>query len=492
MNFVWFRIDLRLKDNRILETISQQGKQVIPIFILDPKLIQDMNCSRKRLSFMAESILHLSKQLEDAGSRLVVVKADPIAFWRKFSSKAAVHVTASRDYTAYSTRRDTAVASLLEKNHGSFTIVKNIVVYDAHDRLETKNGTPIKTFTRFKTEWLKSLHSSLAPIEFVYSPEQVFLPVHRIEDCIKRCDITEFHRDELEHFVQKHSFFRGGEDVGYRKWEVFKSEKLLSYHTKRDHLYEVGTSKLSPHYHWGTMSVHRAVRDCIAILGDSFYDFRAFSHTEKAGVEAYLSELIWRDFYKYVLAHAPHAQCSNYNTSYDRVQWLENDTLLEAWKEGSTGFPVVDACMRQLNKNGWMHNRGRMIVASFLTKDLHIHWKKGERYFMERLADLDIASNNGGWQWVAGTGTDASPYFRIFNPVSQGKKYDPDGIFIKSYIPELRRVPKQFIHEPWKMSKELQESSGCRVGREYPLPIVDHQTERMVALDLYKRKLKSS
>jgi deoxyribodipyrimidine photo-lyase len=204
------------------------------------------------------------------------------------------------------------------------------------------------------------------------------------------------------------------------------------------------------------------------------------------GVQSWVSELAWRDFYVQILAHFPRVLRGAFRQEYDALAWDNNPEFFAAWCAGRTGYPIVDAAMRQLNQEAWMHNRARMIVASFLTKDLLIDWRWGERYFMQRLVDGDPAANNGGWQWAAGTGTDAQPYFRIFNPTSQGSKFDPQGAYVRQYVPELARVPDRFIHEPWKMSAAQQEEAGLQPGSDYPQPIVDHKEMRQRALALYK------
>jgi len=235
---------------------------------------------------------------------------------------------------------------------------------------------------------------------------------------------------------------------------------------------------LSPHIANGSLSirtVYWAVREAMP----------GADRRGREAAEVFTSELIWREFYYSILAHFPHVTAGPFREEFADVRWARSESRLRAWKEGLTGYPIVDAAMRQLNREGWMHNRARMIVASFLTKDLHINWQQGERYFQETLADADIASNNGGWQWSAGTGTDASPWFRIFNPVLQGEKFDPDGAYVRHYVGELAHVPARAVHKPWILSPEEQASCGCVLGTHYPRPIVDHAEARVVTMHLY-------
>jgi deoxyribodipyrimidine photo-lyase len=275
---------------------------------------------------------------------------------------------------------------------------------------------------------------------------------------------------------------RGGETHARQMLADFtdlrRNHTIAGYHTDRDVLALPATSRLSAHLHMGTLSP-RACLQAAHEVGQR--------HPDAAeGVQSWVGELAWRDFYVQILAHFPHVLRGAFRQEYDALAWDNNPELFAAWCAGRTGYPIVDAAMRQLQQEAWMHNRARMIVASFLTKDLLIDWRWGERYFMQRLVDGDLAANNGGWQWAAGTGTDAQPYFRIFNPTSQGRKFDPQGAYVRQYVPELARVPERLIHEPWKMSAAQQEEAGLQIGRDYPRPIVDHKEMRQRALALYK------
>jgi deoxyribodipyrimidine photo-lyase len=254
---------------------------------------------------------------------------------------------------------------------------------------------------------------------------------------------------------------------------------VYTYAEARDRMDLDGTSRLSPYLRFGMLSARQA-----AVMAGLA---RELAPDEKArrGVDTWLNELIWREFYQAILHHFPHVLERSFRPKLQAIPWDNDRTAFAAWCEGRTGYPVIDAAMRQLTHTGWMHNRARMIVASFLVKDLLIDWRWGERFFMQHLVDGDPAANNGGWQWTAGTGTDAAPYFRIFNPVTQGKKCDPQGGYVRRWVPELAQVPDRFIHEPWKMPAETQQSIGCVVGQDYPKPIVDHAWARERALAAY-------
>jgi deoxyribodipyrimidine photo-lyase len=250
-------------------------------------------------------------------------------------------------------------------------------------------------------------------------------------------------------------------------------DRVESYHERRDFPALRGPSCLSVHLRFGTISVRRLVRLALDIGG--------------RGAETWLSELIWRDFYFQILWHHPHVVGHAFRPEYDAIEWPNPPGHFEAWREARTGYPLVDAAMRQINSSGYMHNRLRMVTASFLVKDLHVDWRLGEHYFAEHLNDFDLAANNGGWQWAASTGCDAQPYFRIFNPVTQSERFDAQGRFIRKYLPELANVADRFIHSPWRMSPQEQQACGVVIGRDYPLPIVDHGAARKRALELFGR-----
>ncbi len=262
-------------------------------------------------------------------------------------------------------------------------------------------------------------------------------------------------------------------DEASKQLNRFIQDQLAAYHANRDFPAQLGTSRLSPFLRIGAIgirTVYHAVRQAPNSLGQA----------------TFLKELAWRDFYNMVYVAYPDQKTQPIQKAFSQIEWVNNPDWFQLWKEGKTGYPIVDAAMLQLQKTGWMHNRLRMIVASFLTKDLLCDWRLGEQYFQQQLIDYDAASNIGGWQWAASTGTDAVPYFRIFNPVTQGKRFDPKGEFIKAYLPQLEHVPEKYLHEPWKMPKNLQESVSCIIGTDYAQPIVDHAKQREQAIAKYE------
>jgi deoxyribodipyrimidine photo-lyase len=274
--------------------------------------------------------------------------------------------------------------------------------------------------------------------------------------------------------------FPPGEREANRRLQAFTNGEqagIYHYALQRDRLDLDGTSALSPYLRFGMLSA----RQVAFMAGEAIHS--AVNASARTSAETWLNELIWRDFYLHILFHFPHVLHSDFRRQ--PVPWDDDPPAFQAWREARTGYPVVDACMRQLLATGWMHNRGRMIVASFLTKHLLVDWRRGEEFFMQHLLDADPASNNGGWQWTAGTGTDAAPYFRIFSPILQGKKFDPHGAFIRRWLPELSNVPDELIHEPWKMPLSVQRQVGCVLGEDYPHPIIDHAWARQRALAAY-------
>jgi deoxyribodipyrimidine photo-lyase len=278
--------------------------------------------------------------------------------------------------------------------------------------------------------------------------------------------------------------FLPGEAEAQRRLEAFiggGTRGVDGYSRRRNRPDVNGTSGLSPYIRFGMLSLRQAV----VAAGQAIQ--QAQDDAARKGAETWLNELIWREFYLAILYHFPHVRQRNFRPQYDAIPWDNDERAFEAWRQGRTGYPIVDAAMRQLVESGWMHNRTRMIVASFLVKDLLIDWRWGERFFMQHLVDGDPAPNNGGWQWTAGTGTDAAPYFRIFNPILQSKKFDPEGRYIRRWLPELAAVPDNYIHEPWRMPDEIQRQANCRISRDYPQPIIDHRAARERTLQAYKR-----
>ncbi|MDW8451290.1 MAG: deoxyribodipyrimidine photo-lyase [Anaerolineae bacterium] len=482
----WFRRDLRIADNTALNAgVRDGGGAVVPVFVLDDKLLKGRDIAPVRVQFMLESLRALDEGLRQRGAQLVVLRGDPAAeLVRLAQATGADAVYFNRDYTPAARRRDKRVTQALQSAGVRVESFKDLVIFE-EDELLTTAGQPYTVFTPYKKAWL----SRITPI----APEigdWKLAPLPNLQSLISNLQSLVPHLPSATDlgFTNTQDGPKGGEPEAMRLLKRFRdSGALKAYSTQRDFPGIEGTSRLSPHLRFGTISPRQCYAAAVSTLSYAFPAKRSFSpaasDAKKEGADAWISELIWREFYMQILYHFPHANHANFNRAYDAVRWGSGDAALDeerfaAWCEGRTGYPIVDAAMRQLNQTGWMHNRTRMIVASFLTKDLLLDWRLGESYFMRKLADGDPASNNGGWQWAASTGTDAQPYFRIFNPKLQSERFDPDGAYIKRWVPELARVPVEYIHEPAAMPPLVQAQAGCIIGRDYPAPIVDHAEQK--------------
>jgi deoxyribodipyrimidine photo-lyase len=443
-SIMWFRRDLRLHDQPALAAAARDGA-VTPLFVLDPRLLAP--AGSPRTVFLLRSLAALREDLEQCGARLVVRTGDPVDVVPQVVAEAgagSVHVSA--DFGPYGAARDARVESALRK----VPFVRTGSAYAVSPgRIVNKQGEPYKVYSAFYRAWLD--HGWRAPAAL--DPGSVTW--HTLE--------SETLPDEpsLPHGM---TLPAAGESAALAAWRSFRDTYLSSYAAERDRPDLDHTSRLSVYLKYG--AIHP--RTILAELG--------------ASDETYRKELAWREFYADVLQARPDSARQNFQKSMDALRHDEGpeaDERFDAWCEGRTGYPIVDAGMRQLRAEGWMHNRVRMIVASFLVKDLHIPWWRGARHFMRYLVDGDIASNSHGWQWTAGTGTDAAPYFRVFNPIMQGKKFDPDGSYIRRWVPELAAVGAHAVHEPW--SSPQPDIDG------YPAPIVDHAAERAEALARYEQ-----
>ncbi len=378
---------------------------------------------------------------------------------KELVSKAGVErVFAERDISPYARRRDERVARVVP-----LTLTPGLMFHQPEEVVKP-DGSPYTIFTPYSRTWQKIT----VPAEIIPAPDHI-----QGVDNISSDPIPQ----DPEHTLA--SIFPAGEREGVERLEVFTSTAIEKYHEYRDRMDLDGTSSLSPYLRFGMVSIRQVISTTNKAIERFGMDGSSL------GAETWLNEITWREFYQSILYHFPHVRERSFREKLIHIQWRNNAEEFNRWKEGSTGYPVVDAGMRQLNQTGWMHNRARMITASFLTKDLLIDWRWGEKWFMQTLLDGDPAANNGGWQWTAGTGTDAAPYFRVFNPILQGLKYDPKGDYIRRWVPELSRVPQPFIHEPWKMSSQQQRESGCLLGEDYPFPIVEHAMARRRALLTY-------
>ncbi|WP_258103364.1 deoxyribodipyrimidine photo-lyase [Marinoscillum sp. MHG1-6] len=428
INVFWFRRDLRLYDNAGLFYALSDQYPVLPVFIFDRNILDELQDEHdSRVTFIHDQVTRLNEELKQFGSGLKVLYDTPEHAYQQLLDQHDINaVFTNRDYEPYAKERDKRVEDVLTKKNISFFTFKDHVIFEQGEILNDQNE-PYKVFTPYKRRWLSKYYAQKGHS-------------YHSENQVKQYWQT----DPLE--VPPLS------SIGFKRSNIavppceLNKNIVKSYAKDRDFPYKDGTSRLGVHLRFGTLSIRKAV------------DFaNRYS-------EVWLSELIWREFYSMIMAHFPHVVHAAFKSQYDRIEWMNDSEHFQRWCDGTTGYPIVDAGMRELNATGYMHNRVRMITASFLTKHLLIDWRWGEAYFASKLLDFDLASNNGGWQWAAGTGTDAQPYFRVFNPYSQQEKFDPKMEYIKQWVPELGTA-------------------------SYPEPIVEHKYARERAIKTFKESI---
>jgi deoxyribodipyrimidine photo-lyase len=424
----WFRRDLRLEDNAGLYHALKNGIPVLPVFIFDSCILEKLEDKKdRRVEFIHTTILNLKDQLAEVGSSIRILHATPMDAFKELIKEYDIEtVYVNRDYEPSAINRDLEIKALLEKQTIGFKTYKDQCIFEKGE-VTKDDGKPYTIFTPYSRKWKLKLNDFYVK---AYPNRKLFKNFMKVKP---------FKVPTLN-------------DIGFEKTDLCIPSKTISksivtkYKEQRDFPAINGTSHLSVHLRFGTVSIRALAKQALLLN------------------ETWLNELIWRDFYMMILHHFPHVEQSSFKSQYDRIEWRNNENEFNAWCAGKTGFPIVDAGMRELNATGFMHNRVRMIVASFLVKDLLIDWRWGEAYFAQKLLDFDLSANNGGWQWAAGSGCDAAPYFRVFNPTEQTKKFDPQYVYIKKWIPEFNTS-------------------------DYPQPIVDHAAARLRVLSVYKEAL---
>lgn len=431
----WFRRDLRLHDNHGLYQALTQAENIVPLFIFDKEILNELPKKDARVTFIYQELEKLKKQLNEAGGELITRYGNPEDVWKKLTKEFEIDaVYTNHDYEPYARDRDESVRKIVKKENIEWHTFKDHVLFEK-DEIKTDAGGIYTVFTPYKKKWLEAFKEQYLDKA---KNNRSFYPSEDHFDALAKI--------ESEDLISL-------EEMGFERTERTFPDKEVSksviknYAERRNFpALDNGTSRLGIHFRFGTISIREKAIKAANLS------------------EVFLSELIWRDFYSQILANYPHVVTESFRSKYDKIPWRDDSGDFEAWCNGMTGYPIVDAGMRQLNKSGYMHNRVRMITASFLTKHLLIDWRKGEAYFAKKLLDYDLASNNGGWQWAAGSGTDAAPYFRIFNPTSQMEKFDKDKKYIREWIEEFDTD-------------------------DYPEPIVEHKFARQRCLDTYKEAL---
>ena len=422
----WFRRDLRIDDNPGLYEALGNSKNVIPIFIFDTNIIDNLPSDDNRIKFIWHSLSLLNERLKEVGSKLNVFKGNPLEVFKKIILKyRLISVYVNRDYEKYSIKRDKEINTFLNENKIAFNASKDHVLFEPNEILKS-DGTPYTVFTPYSKKWFEKFYSEK-------------LPQYQIKNLVDN-----FFKTNYKPIMSLSEIGFSNDEIEFEKFNL-GDELIKNYNSKRDFPYLNSTSKIGPYLRFGLISVREVGKKTI----------------EKKFDQSFLRQLIWRDFYIQIFFHFPDSENENFKPAYDKIIWLNEEEKFEKWCAGETGYPIVDAGMKELNKTGFMHNRVRMIAASFLCKHLLIHWKKGESYFAKKLLDYEMASNVGNWQWVAGTGVDAAPYFRLFNPEIQMKKFDPQKVYIKKWLPKYD--PENYLE-----------------------PIIDHNYARERCLNAYK------
>jgi deoxyribodipyrimidine photo-lyase len=448
---VWMRRDLRVQDHRALYEATHQASQVLPVFVIDENIVGKLPNNDRRITFLQKSLDEVAEALEKQDSRLLVVHGDPIEKIPELARKLKIQaVFTANDYEPYAKKRDAEVSSRLKSAGVEFQSFKDQVIFEGAEILNG-SGEPYKVFTPYSNNWLKQFEANRTRHLRDYQPKMGSL----WESSEVKEKSTSFW--DLG-FKEQDLVVPPGSKAAKQLLKKF-ADHISKYHEARDFPSLAGTSRLSVHLRFGTISI----RELIRFAEEHF----------SAGTKVWVKELIWREFYQMIIDQFPHVAKGSFKRECDQIKWPGKKEHFEAWVEGKTGYPIVDAAMREFKQTGWMHNRLRMVVAMFLTKDLLLDWRMGEKYFADTLLDFDLASNNGGWQWSASTGCDAQPYFRVMNPYSQSERFDFDGEYIRKWVPELSKLRGKQIHHPLPF--------------EYMEPIVDHAEQRLIAIDLFKK-----
>jgi deoxyribodipyrimidine photo-lyase len=465
----WLRRDLRLEDHYALSEALASSRACYVAFIFDENILNKLdNKNDARITFIFDSLKEIEKMLKQHGSSLIVKYGNPKEKILEIINEFQINALyINQDYESYAKDRDAEIEKILAKNGVKTFQYKDHVFYQKREILNGTNEI-YKVFTPYKSKWLDTFRA-----------HEEYIPYYKCD--LKKLAKLQNEKNILEYdwlseigFNKTECILKGGSIEAFKQIKIFRNF-ITQYKEARDIPSLEQTSNLSSYLRMGNLSV----RDMLRLAVEK----RTEGHT------TWLFELIWRDFYQMILDQYPQVETCSFRPQYDGIKWEGNLSDFEKWCEGKTGYPLVDSAMRCLNKTGLMHNRLRMVVASFLTKTLLLDWRLGEKYFAQKLLDYDMAANNGGWQWSASTGVDAQPYFRIFNPYNQSIKFDPEGIYIRQWCPELSKFSNKVIHSPHEAELTEQIKADCFIGKDYPHPIVAYKLQRDRALLMYKKAL---
>ena len=464
---IWFRQDLRIKDNPALDAASE-FEHVLPVYIVDETTPERAQLGGASSWWLHHSLTSLGKALQN---NILIMKGDPQAIIKSLIDEHQIDaVFWNRQYEDWQIKRDSEIKTAI-KERGLIAASFNASLLWEPMNILKKDKTPYKVFTPYYRKGCLVHSQPRLPISTT-QPKSFVETDYNFESKLSALELLptlDWDSDFTNHWEP-------GEEGAASKLSQFIEQACLAYQDGRNIPSKRGTSQLSPHLHFGEISPNQV---WYAIL-DAFD-----GDIENKNIDVFLSELGWREFSHYLLYHWPTIHTDNFNPKFDKFPWRKDETDLKAWQFGNTGIPIIDAGMRELYQTGYMHNRIRMVVGSFLVKNLLIDWREGERWFWDCLLDADAAANSASWQWVAGSGADAAPYFRVFNPILQGEKFDKEGEYVKRYCPELAKLPPKFIHKPWEAPSNILNACSVVLGKNYPKPIVDLKSSRLRALDAF-------
>jgi deoxyribodipyrimidine photo-lyase len=475
---VWFRSDLRLHDNPALYAAVSQGGRIIPVYIYAPQEEGRWQPGAASRWWLHHSLSSLARDLKQRGSRLILRTGNSLKQLQQLAEQTgATAVYTTRCYTPAGLERDNKIQKALRTADIDFTLYNGNVLIEP-DSIHNKSGQPFKVFTPF---WRTHQQHFTLPGLLAAPNRLPAVPTHLSSTALGKLELL----PKLPWDKGMRQAWQVGEQAALQQLQTHTTEIIAAYPATHDRPDTDGTSRLSPYLNFGELSVRQVAHTLTQLQRRK---------SAQTGAAALLRQLVWRDFAHHILWHFPATTDQPFNARYNRFPWQRrsNSRLLKAWQQGLTGFPIIDAGMRQLWQTGWMHNRVRMIVASLLSKNAGIHWQLGARWFWDTLVDADLAQNSMNWQWVAGCGVDDAPYFRIFNPVLQSHKFDPRGEYIRRWVPELAALPTEYIHQPELTPPLIQQTSGVFIGIDYPEPMLDLKASREQALQYYRQHIRSS